>query len=280
MGQVHSRLGAPDQRLNSLGKNVEFRLASLLQAWKKADAPPWHVGHLPLSVVAQVWALARGEATPLVAAAADCFITAFFFLLRPGEYLGNPPRRGAHMFRMRDVQFWIGSHALDHFTCSSADLQVATFVTLTFTQQKNGVRNELIGHGHSGHPSLCCPVTALSSRVRTLLQEQGATPDTTLNAVRTTPTSPFRHVSPSDITSRIHAVLHLHPDPAYTWTDVSVRSTRAGGVMALLCAGVDNDRIRMIGRWKSNEMYHYLQIQAHPIMNGRHAAGRRFTPHA
>jgi hypothetical protein len=174
------------------------------------------------------------------------------------------------MFRLQDVQFWIGSRALDHLTCPEADMHAATFVTLTFTQQKNGVRNERIGHGRSGHPSLC-PVTALATRVLAL-RSQGATADTTLNAVRSSPSSAFRYISPSDITSRIRSVLHLHPDPAYTLHDVSVRSTRAGGAMALLCAGVDSDRLRMIGRWKSDEMFRYLHVQAQPVMNGLAAA--------
>ena len=269
MGQAHASMGAPDPRLNAVGK-VEYRLASLLAAWKKADAPPQRVKPLPLPVVAQVWALAQGEATPLALASASCLIVGFFFLLRPGEYLGNPARRDAHMFRLGDVQLWVGSRALDHFTCPDADLRSATFVTLTFTQQKNGVRNERIGHGRSGHPSLC-PVTALVSRV-SILRAQGATADTTLNAVRCTPTSPFRYVSPTDITTRIRSVLHLHPDPAYTLVDVSVRSTRAGGAMALLCAGVDSDRLRRIGRWRSDEMFRYLHVQAQPIMNGLAAA--------
>lgn len=269
MGQAHARLGAPDPRLTAHGK-LDFRLSSLLQAWKKADAPPRRVKPLPLPVVAQVWNLAEGDGTPQAAAAAACLITGFFFLLRPGEYLGNPARRGAHMFRLQDVQFWIGSRALHHLTCSEADLRAATFVTLTFTQQKNGVRNERIGHGRSGHPSLC-PVNALVSRVLAL-REHGATADTPLNAIRPSPTKPFRYLSPSDLTSRIRAVLHLHPDPAYTLADVSIRSTRAGGAMALLCAGVDSDRLRMIGRWRSDEMFRYLHVQAQPIMNGLAAA--------
>ena len=269
VGQAHSRLGAPDPRLNTLGK-VDFRLSSLLQAWTKDDAPPNRVKPLPLPVVAQVWNLAQGEATPLAEAAASCLIFGFFFLLRPGEYLGNPARRGAHMFRLQDVQFWIGSRALDHLACSEADLRAATFVTLTFTQQKNGVRNVRIGHGRSGHPSLC-PVTALASRVLTL-RAQGATAETTLNAVRSSPTAPFRYICPTNITARIRSVLHLHPDPAYSLADVSVRSTRAGGAMALLCAGVDSDRLRMIGRWRSDEMFRYLHVQAQPIMNGLAAA--------
>jgi hypothetical protein len=174
------------------------------------------------------------------------------------------------MFRVRDVQLWIGSRALDTLQCLEADLRAATFVTLTFTTQKNGVRNERIGHGRSGHPSLC-PVQAVISRVLAL-RTHGATVDATLNAVRLTATTPFRYLVPSDITSRIRAVLHLHPDPAYTPADVSVRSTRARGAMALLCAGVDSDRLRLIGRWRSDEMFRYLHVQAQPIMNGLAAA--------
>jgi hypothetical protein len=55
-------------------------------------------------------------------------------------------------------------------------------------------------------------------------------------------------------------------------SDVSVRSTRSGGAMALLCAGVDSDRIRLIGRWRSDEMYRYLHVQAQPVMTGLAAA--------
>jgi hypothetical protein len=36
--------------------------------------------------------------------------------------------------------------------------------------------------------------------------------------------------------------------------DISVRSLRSSGAMALLCANVDTDRICLLGRWQSNEM--------------------------
>ena len=42
--------------------------------------------------------------------------------------------------------------------------------------------------------------------------------------------------------------------------------------MALLCAGVDRDQIRLVGRWRSDEMYRYLHVQAQPVMNGLAAA--------
>ena len=77
--------------------------------------------------------------------------------------------------------------------------------------------------------------------------------------------------------------MYLHPDPANTMADVSVRLTRAGGATALLCAGVDSDILRMVGRWKSDEMFRYLHVQAHPIMNSLATAmlnGGKFPPHA
>lgn len=186
-------------------------------------------------MVSHVWSLAQGKGTPLASAASSSLTAGFFFLLRPGEYLGNPHLRGSHICRLSDLQFWIGSRALDVFTCPEADLRASTFVTLTFTQQKNGVRNERVGHGRSGHPSLC-PVQALVVRALAL-REQGATPENTLNAVRLTPNTPFKYITASDITARIRAVLQLHPNPAYTLADVSAPSTRAGGAMALYARG-------------------------------------------
>lgn len=127
---------------------------------------------------------------------------------------------------------WIGSCTLDTLSCTEAkNLSAATFATLTFTTQKTGFRNETIGHGRSGHPFLC-PVHCLASRVAAL-RRSAATPLTPLNAVHAHTGAPFQHILPSDITRRTRTV--------------TVRSTRAGGAMVLLCAGVDSDRIRLGG---------------------------------
>ena len=49
------------------------------------------------------------------------------------------------------------------------DLAAATFVILTFTTQKNGVRGDKIGHGATGD-LLLCPKEALRQRVMHLRQ--------------------------------------------------------------------------------------------------------------
>jgi hypothetical protein len=36
--------------------------------------------------------------------------------------------------------------------------------------------------------------------------------------------------------------------------------------MALLCAKVDTDTIRLLGRWRSDEMLRYLHVQTFPLV--------------
>ena len=47
--------------------------------------------------------------------------------------------------------------------------------------------------------------------------------------------------------------------------EISARSLRAGGAMALLCGNVDSDIIKLLGRWHSDQMMRYLHAQALPI---------------
>ena len=72
---------------------------------------------------------------------------------------------------------------------------------------------------------------------------------------------------PKDITLILkNAVAVLGPSIGFTKEDISARSLRAAGAMALLCANVDHDRIKLVGRWRSDAMLRYLHVQAAPVM--------------
>jgi hypothetical protein len=76
-----------------------------------------------------------------------------------------------------------------------------------------------------------------------------------------------RYVTANDITVTLrHSVTALGSTLGFKASDVSARSLRAAGAMALLCAHVDTDTIRLLGRWRSDEMLRYLTVQAQPIM--------------
>ena len=60
------------------------------------------------------------------------------------------------------------------------------------------------------------------------------------------------------------------PHIAYKASDVSTRSLRSGGAMALLLAGVNKATIQLIGRWRSDAIFTYLHSSALPL-SGQHA---------
>ena len=76
------------------------------------------------------------------------------------------------------------------------------------------------------------------------------------------------NVTPTKITSHLKATVKLFAGThlGFKHHDVSARSLRASGAMALLCSGVGNDIISLIGRWRSDEILRYLHVQAEPIM--------------
>jgi hypothetical protein len=182
-------------------------------------------------------------------------------------------------FTFQDVSFYIGDLRLDKATATVEQLLAATFVTMESTTQKNSVRGEIIGLGRSGDPHFC-PVSAAARRIIHLRQVQ---PPLTqpLASYLNPQTDRLRHIAPSDITHLLRTAVHiLGPQYSFLPKDILARSLRASGAMAFLCANVDTDCIRLIGRWRSDEMLRYLHVQAEPIMrhfSSRMLAGGNFT---
>mmetsp|Transcript_14147 Transcript_14147/g.26547 ORF Transcript_14147/g.26547 Transcript_14147/m.26547 type:complete len:282 (+) Transcript_14147:4312-5157(+) len=256
-------LGYPDPRLNHIGKQ-DFRITRMLSSFTKKDPPPHRVKPVPTAVLRNVSATATASLCPIQQATADMIILAFFFLLRPGEYTAKSTNPDARPFLLENVQLFVGpTHRLNLMTATPEQLHQATFATLTFANQKNGVKDEVVGHARSGDLHLC-PVLALIRRVIHLRHHQ---------APRTTPLATgYQHglpvpILPADITQALRlAVTVLGPSLGFLPSDVSARCLRAAGATALLCADVDSCHIQLLGRWRSDEMLRYLHLQAQPLM--------------
>ena len=256
IGQTFLRVGANDPRLNS-AHTIDFRLQRTLKAWKACDPAPDRVKPIPLQVIRRIAFLAQSSPDPTLCASADMIIIAFFYLLRPGEYTDNDKAP----FRIADVQLFIGDTRINIMTSPVEQVQQALFASLTFTNQKNGVRGEVIGLARSGDPFLC-PVQAIIRRVL-YLRQHSAPSNTPLARVFNTSTT----VTASLLTTCIRdSVAHLGPSLGFLPEDVSARCLRAAGATALLLAKVDPNVIRLIGRWRSDEMLRYLHVQAYPLM--------------
>lgn len=250
----------------------------MIASWKKDDPPPTRVKPIPIQVIRRIAFIANASNCALAKATSDMIILGFFFLLRPGEYTDSAS--DTQPFDLRAVQLFLGQHRLSLTTATDADLLAASSGSLTFDRQKNGVRGEVIGLCTSGDP-LLCPIRALARRV-IHLRSYNASPTTPLARAYLSRTR-TRAVSPSIITNTLQtAVALLGADLGFLPSEVSARSLRAAGANALLLARVDTDIIRLIGRWRSDEMLRYLHCQAAPLMSEyarKMLAGGQYTLH-
>jgi hypothetical protein len=100
------------------------------------------------------------------------------------------------------------------------------------------------------------------------------------NTAKSTPSTPLASyyltnrrtaVKPKDVTDTLrHAMqINVHHTGIQA-TDISARSLRAGGAMAMFFGKIDMNNIRLMGRWYSDAMMRYLHGQAQPIV-GRFA---------
>ena len=241
---------------------IDHRLQRMWRCYAKADPPPDRVKPVPIQVLHHIAAIALASQDNTLVAIADMITLAFFFLLRPGEYTDSSS--DTKPFHLQDVQLFVGAQRLNLASAPDIQLRTATFISLTFTEQKNGVRGEVIGLSRSGNPNLC-PVNSLVRRVIHLRQSRAA-PNTPLARVYNG--TRWVKITPTMITKTLRdAVTYLSPASlGFLPTDISARCLRAAGANALLCAKVDTDIIRLLGRWRSDEMLRYLHLQAAPVM--------------
>jgi hypothetical protein len=173
------------------------------------------------------------------------------------------PHSNTQPFTLHDVCFRVGDLTASAATIDLATVPYATFVTLRFTRQKKGVENEIVGQARSGHSTICPVLAAIRRTIH--LRSNAALPSTPLCAAFT---PAIILITAAHLTTHLRraaaAVSHL---TGFDPSDISARALRAGGATALLCAKVDTDVIRLLGRWQSDQMLRYLHLQAYPQMH-------------
>ena len=260
VGQVLSGLGARDPRHDAHG-NTDFRISRQLRSYAREDPPPTRVKPLPIAVLHDIFRHhIRGNARDQCIA--DVIWIGFYFLLRPGEHCDAGASNDSAPFRLCDVTFRRRQRVFDSTIDPLTTLATADHVALTFTTQKNGVKGEAIGTRRSGHRTGCA-VRRLLSRVAYLRCRRTSyhTPIASYHDG-----AAWQTLKSADLTKAIcDSVRRLGRTVGLTPAEVSTRSLRASGAMAMLLGGIDGDVIRIIGRWKSDTMLRYLHVSAQSL---------------
>lgn len=262
MGQTFTLMGSPDPRLDHFG-SIHLSLKRQSRGYAKSDPPPNRMKPIPFQILLHMSSMVHddAQASTALVSIADMICIAVYFLMRPGEYCASSA--DAHPFRIRDVELFAGPQAINISLATETQLLSATYVRLTFSTQKNGVRGERVGQGLSGHPRFC-PVRAVAWRLLHL-RLHDAPPETPLHCYfdRHNRRQP---VKSQEVTQLLHrSVTMLGQDYNLSTSEVDCRSLRPSGAMALLCSEIDPDNIRIMGRWKSDAMLRYLHAEALPM---------------
>ena len=258
--KTFQELGAKDPRRDDDGR-VDVRYKNLITAYRNEDPAPTRVKPIPIQVLHQAQRTVS-LCTPGAAdyAVMDLIWIAFFFLLRPGEYvLGSETTP----LVVQDVSLMVNAHKIDPFLCPLEQLFQVTHATITFPDQKNRVKGETIGHACSGQ-TLACPVRALVRRLH-CLRLDGAPVTTPLCAYYVQ--GRMYTVKHAQLAAIIKTAAASLPTLNYLPSEYGPRSLRSGGAMALLCGQIDTDIIKLVGRWKSDAIFRYLHAQALPVVS-------------
>ena len=269
VGQGFTHLGQPDPRKLPGQDKFHPVFDAFLRGLRKEDAPASRVYPCNITIIQQLQAVldtSHHMYGRLNAHAIDLIIVAFFWLLRPAEYLDtSTPGARSQAFCFRDIYLTIDGKvycAPDAPLNDPTSLERLTQSALRFGDQKNAVRGETVGHATTSDPFFC-PSKALFRLARHLHQHD-ASPDTPIFRHYNSHFNSWYSVKPSHITNSIrHAAGSIEDTTGIPPSLLSARSLRPGGATALLCANVDKDAIALLGRWKSDAMLRYLRIQAH-----------------
>jgi hypothetical protein len=271
VGQGIANLGGGDPRKHLQGSfSNDPVLAAFLKRLRDQDDPSTRAYPANITILRALLDaldLDHAEEGSLNQHIVDLIIVAFYWLLRPAEYLHGAAEAEdsrSRAFLFRDISLTIdGITTIGPTTPLNEELvKRVAHSTLCFSDQKNAVRGEQVGHAANSDPFFC-PAKALG-RIALRLKRDGARPDDEIYWHYNNHPNHQRWyaVKPQYITNALrYAAAVMEPTTGIPAKLLSARSLRPGGATALLCAGIDKDHIQLLGRWQSDAMFRYLRIQ-------------------
>ena len=264
VGERFAELGLQDPRIRGETR-IAPRLAGIYRFFGNEDPPASRLWPATLAILREMHRQLQSHKDQSYARAImDLCVLGFFFLCRPGEYAvsSSSDMGRSSPFRLEDVAFSTNDRRrCVASTCPLNDVRSASFVSLTFTDQKNAVKGEAIGH-HTNRDPIFDPVVAVGRRVLEL-RDNNAPPSTPLHTYYPSGGGRTRNITTLGITWHLRdAAAAIQQQTGIPPDRLQAYSLRSGGATAMLVANIATDKIQLIGRWKSDAVFRYLRVQA------------------
>lgn len=194
------------------------------------------------------------------AVVSEIAIVAYFYAMRSCEITATPTPGRTRITRLRGVIFRDASHKeIPH---KSAQLSAASRVTVTFENQKNGLKMDRRTHERTGDPVMC-PVLRLASIIKRILAtDDAAGPDTPVSTIWET--EGRRVVTSDELRLQLRSSCTKGGGVGtfgYGAGDIGTRSIRSGAAMGLFLMNHPVAKIMILGRWSSDAFLVYIRPQ-------------------
>jgi hypothetical protein len=195
----------------------------------------------------------------------DLIRGAYFFAMRACEFCKTETPGRTRRLTVENVTFrGTNNEVISHDNPNLATR--AEFVTICFVDQKNGNRMERRSQRRSGDPVLC-PIEAWASVIRRHKEDfPGASGSKLTVCSYRSPDGKSRSEVTAEKVTKLLRKLCATPEAAkrygFTSEEIGTRSIRSGAAMSLAIQGGHTDeKIRILGRWKSMAFLTYIRPQ-------------------
>jgi hypothetical protein len=201
----------------------------------------------------------------------DMCVLGYFFLLRPGEYAETKSKDSKTVpFRLEHIHFLHENDTLIvHPSTVSCNDSTLHFGGLRFDDQKNSAKGDMVTHERTNKP--ICPVRALQRIAADIIRHHGSSQTPLFCYYEDTGrySGGFLSLTADQLTAALRLAAarceHITGIPP---SKINVRSLRAGGATALLCAKIDKNVVKLLFRWRSDAIDKYLRTSTHTLTRG------------
>ena len=191
----------------------------------------------------------------------ELVIMGYFYAMRSCEFTRTPQRGRTKLIRLRGIVFRDANNVEIDNTDGRRRAD-AERVTVTFENQKNGLKMDRRTHQRTSDPALC-PVKCIASLVDRIYRTVPfAGPDTTINTI-------YLHnrreqISGASIRKHMRSTCTAKGGKStfgFDAHDIGTKSIRSGAAMGLFLMNIPVQKIKMMGRWSSDAFLVYIRPQ-------------------
>ena len=234
----------------------------MIRGYEKDDPPPRRQKAVTPALLLDLVKYTKGL-SEWAKHAADLIVGGYFFAMRACEFCRTEKPGRTRRVTLGDIVFRDQHSRVVAQGDPKLD-EKAMFVTICFTDQKNGTKMERRSHRKTGQETLC-PVKSWARVVQRVRSQIRTREDDSIPVCVYREGQSAKEIRSSQVLQLIRESCEFHDGEnryGIKASELGTRSIRSGAAMALAIQGDTSDKkIMMLGRWKSTAFLNYIRPQ-------------------